>query len=374
MLGRAARKNGLSIAVNFVFAMLASACILPGAAAAQAIGSTAVADNTGSPWISLDQLIAAANVEKEMSFLGSAAVVGGTKGMAILQDALNKKYGTDVRINYAPGPPMDVALQRVIQEVSANQPSFSDVVWSPEADGAGLYKFASPHPAELFSDLPKQALEFDNKAIRVMSAFPGVIYNTNLIAPDQVPKSLDQIANSAWAGLASSPAGNTMWPDLPFIVGEERATAVVKKYAALKPAFLRCGEDARIASGEFAIFFLSCGDYVVRTLQETGAPIAAQVLPDACIVLHWYLYVPATSRRPALAHLFSAFMATPEGQAAYYRAARVSDVFSDTPSRKIYDAVTKSGAQCLDIDADFTEKHGAEQKHFMLVYKQLLGG
>jgi ABC-type Fe3+ transport system substrate-binding protein len=165
-----------------------------------------------------------------------------------------------------------------------------------------------------------------------------------------------------------------MWPDLPFVVGEEKATALIKRYAALKPAFLRCGEDARIASGEFAIFFLSCGDYGARTLQETGAPIAAQVVKDACIILHWYLYVPATSQRPALAHLFSAFMATPEGQAAYYRAARVSDVFWDTPSKKIFDAATQSGAQCVDIDGEFAQQHGAELQHYMLLFKQILGG
>lgn len=368
------RKARLFSGTAVAIALTALGWLVLAQPAAAAAGDAPAEAATSSPWPSLDQLVAAANKEKELNFLGSAVVVGGTKGMGILQDALNKKYGTDVRINYVPGPSMDVAAQRVIQEVGANQPSFTDIVWAPYADGAGLYKFATPHPANLFPDLPKDALEYGNTAIRVISTFPGVIYNTTLITPDKAPTTLDQVANPAWAGMASSGPGNTMWPDLPFVVGEERATALVKKYAALKPAFIRCGEDARIASGEFAIFFLSCGDYGVRTLQETGAPIAAKVLQDACIILHWYLFVPTTSQRPALAHLFSAFLATPEGQAAYYRAARVSDIFWDTPSKNVFDAAKQAGAKCVDIDSDFTQQHGAELQHFMGVFKQLLGG
>jgi ABC-type Fe3+ transport system substrate-binding protein len=328
------------------------------------------------PWATLGDLVAAAKKEKELNFLGSAIVVGGTKGMQILQDALNKKYGTDVRVNYLPGPSMSNTAARVVREVGAGQASFTDIVWSPDSGGgATLYKYAREHPVHLFPDLPKGAvLTYQNRALQIMSDLPSVIYNTKKISEENVPTRLEQLTAPQWKGAASIGPGTAMWSYLPFIIGEKNTTEFINRLAAIKPAIIRCGEDARIASGEFSFFAISCGNYGVRQLQETGAPIASRILQDACIILHWSLLVPKTSEHPALAHLFSAFLATPEGQEAYWRAAKVADVFWDTPTKKELDAVQATGAQCLDTGGDFQEIHADEMDRYSKTYAQTLGG
>jgi ABC-type Fe3+ transport system substrate-binding protein len=327
-------------------------------------------------WKTLDDLVAAADKEGELSFVGSAVVWGGTTGMQTIQDALNKKYGTNVKLKFLPGPSMTDAATKVIQEVSANQTAFTDILVSPNSGGGSkLYEYSREHPIELFSDLPTDSAltAYDNRSIQIMTDFPGVIYNTDLVKPADVPKTMDELVDPKWKGKASAGSDGALMYYLPFILGEEKAMDYVERYAALKPAFMRCGEDARIASGEYAYFAMSCGEYGVRQLQAKGAPISSRVLNDACIELTWSLLVPKTSKRPALAHLLSGFMATPEGQAAYWEAAKVSDIFHDTPTAKKLKEVEATGAKCLRAGGSFQEENAAEIDRYRTQIIKILG-
>jgi ABC-type Fe3+ transport system substrate-binding protein len=169
---------------------------------------------------------------------------------------------------------------------------------------------------------------------------------------------MDELVDPKWKGKASAGSDGALMYYLPFILGEEKAMDYVERYAALKPAFMRCGEDARIASGEYAYFAMSCGEYGVRQLQAKGAPISSRVLNDACIELTWSLLVPKTSKRPALAHLLSGFMATPEGQAAYWEAAK---------------EVEATGAKCLRAGGSFQEENAAEIDRYRTQIIKILG-
>jgi iron(III) transport system substrate-binding protein len=328
-------------------------------------------------WKTLDELVAAADKDGELSFVGSAVVWGGVPGMKVIQDALNKKYGTNVQLKFVPGPSMTDAATKVVQEVTANQASFSDILVSPNSGGGSkLYEHSRVHPVALFPDLPKDdaLTAYGDRAIQIMTDFPGVIYNTEEVKPADVPQNLDDLVDPKWKGKASAGADGALMYYLPFILGEQKAMDYVKRYAALKPAFMRCGEDARIASGEYAYFALSCGEYGVRQLQAKGAPVASRVLNDACIQLTWSLLVPKTSKRPALAHLLSGFMATPEGQAAYWEAAKVSDKFLDTPTAKKLKEVEASGAKCLTAGGEFQEKNAAEIDRYRKEIITIMGG
>jgi iron(III) transport system substrate-binding protein len=331
-----------------------------------------------SEWDSLEDLVAAAEADGEMNFVGSAVVTGGQPGMEILEAALNEKYGIDVSLNFLPGPSMTEAANRVAQEVQAGQPAFTDILFSPNSGtGSNLYEYTRPHPVELFDadELPPdEAFVYDNRAIQVMTDFPGLIYNTDVISEDEAPTNLDEFVDPKWKGMISAGTSGALLYYLPFMMAEDEAIGYVEQLASLDPGLIRCGEDARIASGEFPLFGLSCGEYGVRQLQEQGAPIAARVLDDACILLHWHLLVPETSERPALAHLFSMFLASPEGQEAYWEAALVNDVFFDTPMKKQLEDAQSRGSECLDTGGEFSRENAEQIQQYREQITTILGG
>jgi ABC-type Fe3+ transport system substrate-binding protein len=331
-----------------------------------------------SEWESLEDLVAAAEADGEMNFVGSAVVTGGQPGMDILEAALKEKYDIDVSLNFLPGPSMTEAATRVAQEVQAGQPAFTDILWSPNSgSGSNLHEYARPHPVELFEEdelPPEEAFVYGNRAVQVMTDFPGIVYNTDVISKDEVPTSLEEFTDPKWEGMIAAGTGGAVMYYLPFLMPEDEAFQYVERLAALKPGLIRCGEDARTASGEFPLFGLSCGEYGVRQLQKQGAPIGSRVLTDACILLKWHLLVPETSERPALAHLFSMFLASPEGQEAYWEAAMVSDVFFDTPMKEKLEEVQSEGTECVDTGGQFTEENAEQIQDYRERMTTILGG
>jgi ABC-type Fe3+ transport system substrate-binding protein len=341
-------------------------------------GSGAGGGSSESEWDSLEDLVAAAEADGELNFVGSAVVTGGQPGMDVLEAALNDKYGIDVSLNFLPGPSMTEAATRVVQEVQAGQPAFTDILWSPNSgSGSNLHEFARQHPVELFDKdelPPEEAFVYDNRAIQVMTDFPGIVYNTDVISEDEAPSNLDEFVDPKWEGMIAAGTGGAVMYYLPFLMPEDEALDYVERLAALDPGLIRCGEDARTASGEFPLFGLSCGEYGVRQLQKQGAPIAARILEDACILLKWHLLVPETSQRPALAHLFSMFLASPEGQEAYWEAAMVNDVFWDTPMKEQLEEVQSQGIECVDTGGEFTQENAAEIQGYRERMTTILGG
>jgi ABC-type Fe3+ transport system substrate-binding protein len=81
---------------------------------------------------------------------------------------------------------------------------------------------------------------------------------------------------------------------------------------------IRCGEDARLVTGEFALMVLNCGRYQVLIEQRRGAPLEHVIPEDAFYVGHWYMGVPRTAAHPHLAKLFVNMVLSEEGQALLY--------------------------------------------------------
>src|SRR4029434_9375963 len=52
----------------------------------------------------LEQLVAGAKKEGEVTLIPSASTFGGKKGFAELEAAFNKRYGLTSKVNLAPGP------------------------------------------------------------------------------------------------------------------------------------------------------------------------------------------------------------------------------------------------------------------------------
>ena len=61
----------------------------------------------------LDQLIAGAKKESELTFIAGAQTFGGPKTLAVLEAAFNKRFGVNMKIRFAAGPEMNAMAARV---------------------------------------------------------------------------------------------------------------------------------------------------------------------------------------------------------------------------------------------------------------------
>src|SRR5271156_5637569 len=69
----------------------------------------------------LKDLVAAANKEAALTLSWSTSSYDGVQGAARFQTAMNKMFGSSVRINFVPGPDMARVGNQLATEFSANQ-------------------------------------------------------------------------------------------------------------------------------------------------------------------------------------------------------------------------------------------------------------
>jgi hypothetical protein len=88
----------------------------------------------------LDQLIAGAKKESELTFIAGAQTFGGPKNLSVLQTAFNKRFGLDARIRFAAGPEMNAMAARVITELKSGNKASSDLYHGSQSHFALLHK------------------------------------------------------------------------------------------------------------------------------------------------------------------------------------------------------------------------------------------
>src|SRR4029434_1705339 len=75
----------------------------------------------------LEQLVAGAKKESEVTLIASASTFGGEEGFAELEAAFNKRYGLTSKVNLAPGPSFPQVAARVMSELKAGAKSSTDL-------------------------------------------------------------------------------------------------------------------------------------------------------------------------------------------------------------------------------------------------------
>jgi iron(III) transport system substrate-binding protein len=154
---------------------------------------------------------------------------------------------------------------------------------------------------------------------------PSVGYNTQLMDPNALPKSWDELLVPKWKGklivTQSRRDYHLIYGWLKRKDGQlnwDYADDLLQKIKALDPVLGGAGHNthmARVAAGEFAFFpFVSAG--TVARLALNGAPVGIITFPKAFADLHAaviYKYAP----HPASAWLLVDYLTSPEGQFEY---------------------------------------------------------
>jgi iron(III) transport system substrate-binding protein len=270
----------------------------------------------------LDQLIAGAKQETEITFIAGAQTFGGAKTLGALEAAFNKKFGLNTRIRFAAGPEMNAMAARVITELKSGNKSSTDMYHGSQSHFSLLHKEKTLERVDWSGIFPwiKKPMEiFPAEGLLVFTSLRGMIYNSNLIPREKAPKSYEDLVDPRlsplWAGKLAIPPYVSWLVELSMIWSEEKVKDFTRKLVPLSSGRLRYSEEERVVSGEFSLA-ANMGGAVEQMWQwqAKGAPLMAVLGTTPVLPSYFQLGVPKNSTHPNLAKLFVGFMASREAQ------------------------------------------------------------
>jgi iron(III) transport system substrate-binding protein len=207
-------------------------------------------------------------------------------------------------------------LQRAVTEARAGRHT-CDVLETNGPEMEALYReklleaFSSPH----FADLPPAAFPAHRHYVATRFNFFTIGYNTNLVKPEEVPNSYEDLVHPRWAGRVGIEGGDVDWfGAIVKSMGEERGLAMFRRMAENKPQ-IRTGHTLiaeLVASGEIPLA-ATLYNHNVERLMVRGAPVKWKPLqptfgrPNA-------IGLSRNAPHPHAAVLFADFMLSKEGQ------------------------------------------------------------
>lgn len=271
----------------------------------------------------LDKLIADAKKESELSFVASGNTFGGTDSMAKLEAAFNKKFGTNMKLRFTPGPSMPAMAARIHQEYKAGAKATSDVFLGPPSSYSFLTKedvLTEVKWSETFPWITPEMEISKNRGVLIWTSIAAIIYNPNLLKPADAPKKnedlIDPVKSKAWAGKMAMPPYPDWLVEMQLIWPRDKVLDFAKKLASSAAGFIRYNEGERLVNGEFVLMANEADGPAAKAFwANKGAQIEFNIGTDPAFAFYFQLSVPKNAASPNLAKLFAAFIAAPEGQA-----------------------------------------------------------
>lgn len=291
------------------FSLVAAFVLCTGLPAlAQAGPSTAeIAAYTGPD--RAEKLIADAKREGIVTIYTSARV----DDMAALGTAFEKKYGVKLRVWRASS---ETLVQRGVMEARGGR--FDADVFESDAGAMEalhrenlLQKLSVPSSADLYPAAALPHGEWTGTRINLFVA----AYNTQLVKPDELPKSYDDLADPKWKGRLGIEAEDTDWfGTIAGQLGEQRGLKLFRTIVANNGISVRKGHSLLanlVVSGEVPLA-LTTYSAPIDQLKKGGAPIEWIAFPPA-IARFEGVGVARKAAHPHAAILFYEFLLT-EGQ------------------------------------------------------------
>jgi iron(III) transport system substrate-binding protein len=341
--------------------------LVPVAAGIAVLAAAAMPAQAAEISPALKQVIDAANKEGNLKLFLHPGAWGGGRGIQRIEAGMNKMFGTKIKINYATGPAMGSIGNQLLAEFKANRPAATDVYfgngpYAIQLIDAGML-MSVDWPALLPGRITDKIVEENGTLIRSGNNIRQIAYNTKILP--NPPQTLDGWLKPELKGkLATTPyaAGFIEMAGLPGW-NEEKLLAYSKALSENVSGLIGCGDEHRVASGEFAALVFVCGSDA-DVLREKGAPIALITPRDFVSVSYFYLTVPKHATNPNAAKLLITYMMTPEGQQISWETER-RDLHSFPGShsgKEVNEAVAKATTPVVWRDVQWMRKNGGGQE------------
>jgi ABC-type Fe3+ transport system substrate-binding protein len=280
----------------------------------------------------LEKVIDGAKTEQLLKLQWLAGRLDGEAGLRPMLAAMNKRYGTNVKLQYTPGPDFPTMLNKISQEKAAGVPSSSDIsLMAASHTAIGLktellrkidWGSILERPAPSDANVNRVAPE--GVAVMIASRVIGITYNTNLVKGEDVPISMEDVFKPKWKGkIVSTPFGVGLTQfAAKDLLGYEYMKNYTQRLARHIGGLTACSNVDRISSGEFAMMVFDCGQDDTLRYQKRGAPLGHATVKEVAETIQLHMGVPVHAQHPNTAILFINFLHTQEGQALQWEHAR----------------------------------------------------
>ena len=296
----------------------------------------------------LEKVIAGAKKEGVLKVLWTEGHFGGDVGIGDMVKAMNKMYGTNVKLQFTQGRAFPANLGRLTQEYRAKQKSSSDIFLgsgSHMASGLKTGMLMKVDWAKLIErPAPKNAsferINPGGVGVAVASRVVGIVYNKNLVKGADVPTSMYDVLKPKWKGLVvTTPYVTGFYQFMaPDVFGEKLILDYAKKLKPQIGGFISCNSLDKLASGEFAMLIFDCGRDATVRYQRRGAPLEHTVPKEIVRNNIINLGVPANAEHPNAGKLFIAFTQTKLGQDLLWKhGAYDLEVYEGSKSKELVD-------------------------------------
>jgi iron(III) transport system substrate-binding protein len=302
---------------------------------------------------SREDLIEAAKKDREVVFYTTTNLEEAS--------AMNRQFKAkypflEVNINRAEG---ERIVTKVLQETRA-QKSLVDVIQTP-----AFYLYALKKRGILGEYAPADdrfyPRNFKEEKYWIATYYNPyvVLYNTKLIAAQNLPKRYDDLLHPFWKNKMILEKDKIDWfTAMLHIMGREKGLKYMRDLSKQNP-MLRIGQTLitqLVAAGESALQINSNG-VTVNRLKQKGAPID-WVAPGPLPGLMVGVGLTAQAPHPGAARLFVDFLLSKEGQQLYQSAGRLvarSDLSQD-------ESMKVRGAQIVPVDPAWAENFDEDSK------------
>jgi iron(III) transport system substrate-binding protein len=260
------------------------------------------------------QLIEAANKEGKVVLYSAMDLPVGEK----LGKAFEAKYpGIQVQVERAGSERL---FQRIAQEFASGIHA-ADVVNSSDAShfipwkqNGWLAPFVSEDIAKYF---PVEYRDPDGMFATTRLYLSSIAYNTNLVKPDDAPKSFADLLDPKWAGkmVKGHPAYSGTIMTATFQMVRELGWEYFEKLSKQRVMQVQSSTDPpkKLSLGERAVM-ADGNEYGVVLLKEAGQPVEPVYPTEGTPTISGPTGIFATAPRPNAARLFQAWVHTREAQ------------------------------------------------------------
>jgi len=328
-------------------------------AACGSTGTGAPASQTPKPNDQTTTLIAAARGEIELTLSWAPGFLDYAQEMRRHIDGFNKQYGLNLRVTFKPGPSMPEASARAIREYQDGSKASTDVVLGTETEIGALQKsgalLTEPWVTWASNISNPRYVAAGGVAVRVQTRIPGITYNSGKLIGADVPRSLSDLLKPQYAGRVATTPDAGMFERLggTEVWGADKMLIYARKLAPQVAGLINCGDEDRVASGEFDVFAFDCGGARVAQMKAKGTLIGWTVPTDAALLGYLYMGVPKNAAHPNAAKLWINYMLSRDAQDAMYESEYADyHLLAGSKSFAEVDKATKSGVKFYELTVE----------------------
>lgn len=272
----------------------------------------------------LTAMVVAARAELELTLSWAPSFFDVPQEQRRLTDGFNKQYGLGLNVTSKSGPSMGDSAARAIDEFRRGVKSSSDIVLGTEAEMSQMARagvlVSEPWRTWATNVDSLKLVAAGGVAVQVQTRVYGITYNSAKLTGAAVPLTLADLLKPQYRGRIATTTSSALFERLALaeVWGPDKTIDYVRQFAGQLGGFVTCGEEDRIAKGDFDIFAYDCGSARTNQLKAKGTLIGWSEPSDGGLLGYLYMGVPKNAAHPNAAKLWINYMLSREAQDIIY--------------------------------------------------------